>query len=124
MVYEDVCIRDTKNPILMDSDYAHFGKNGGKVPWFTGIVLRDVRVLGGGRITLQGFDAQHPLGMTFDNVQFDSLQDIKVAAGFAHLDVTISGAANSCRDKFVPFWRLVGWASRPVQASAARPQRF
>ena len=122
VVYEDVCIRDTKNPILMDSDYAHFGRNGGKLPWFTGIVLRDVRVLGGGRITLQGFDAQHPLGMTFDNVQFDSLQDIKVVAEFAHLafgpgpvnlqvsgeDVTVSGAPapsdapNACRDKFVP----------------------
>ena len=106
----------------MDSDYAHFGKNGDKLPWFTGIVLRDVRVLGAGRVTLQGFDAQHPLGMTLDNVHFDSPGEIKVAAEFAHLifgpgpvnlkvggeDVTVSGAPaawgapNACRDKFVP----------------------
>jgi polygalacturonase len=54
VVYEDVCIRNTKYPIFMDSNYANFGKNGDKLPWFTGIILRDVRVLDGGRLTLQG----------------------------------------------------------------------
>jgi polygalacturonase len=120
-VYEDVCIRDTKNPIYMDSDYAHFGKTGDKLPWFTGIVLKSVRVRGAGTITLQGYDAQHRLGMTFDNVQFDSLQDIKVLAEYADLKfgpgavnlrvagegVTVtgtpsSGKPNTCTDKFVP----------------------
>jgi polygalacturonase len=120
-VYEDVCIRDTKNPIYMDSDYAHFGKSGGKLPWFTGIVLKDVRVQGAGKITLQGYDAQHRLGMTFDNVQFDSLNDIKVIAEYADLNfgpgavnlkvagegVAIAGSPsngkpNACTGKFVP----------------------
>ena len=105
----------------MDTDYAHFGKTGDKLPWFTGIVLKDVRVQDAGRITLQGYDAQHRLGMTFDNVQFDSLQDIKVIAGHADLKfgpgavnlkvsgegVTVTGAPsngqpNACTDKFVP----------------------
>jgi len=120
-VYEDVCIRDTKNPIYMDSDYAHFGKSGGKLPWFTGIVLKDVRVQGAGKITLQGYDAQHRLGMTFDNVQFDSLNDIKVIAEYADLNfgpgavnlkvagegVAIAGSPsngkpNACTGKFIP----------------------
>jgi polygalacturonase len=120
-VYEDVCIRDTKNPIYMDSDYAHFGKTGDKLPWFTGIVLKSVRVQGAGKITLQGYDAQHRLGMTFDNVQFDSLPDIKVLAEYADLKfgpgavnlrvagegVTVTGTPstgtpNACTDKFVP----------------------
>jgi polygalacturonase len=120
-VYEDICIRDTKNPIYMDSDYAHFGKTGDKVPWFTGIVLKDVRVQGAGKITLQGYDSQHRLGMTFDNVQFGSLPDIKVLAEYADLKfgpgavnlkvagegVTVTGAVsngkpNACMDKFVP----------------------
>jgi polygalacturonase len=123
-VYQDICIRDTRNPIYMDSDYAHFGKTGDKVPWFTGIVLKDVRVEGAGKITLQGYDAQHRLGMTFDNVQFDSLKDIKVIAEHADLKfgpgavnlkvagegVTVIGAVsivsngkpNACTDKFVP----------------------
>ena len=120
-VYEDVCIRDTKNPIYMDSDYAHFGRNGDKLPWFTGVVLKDVRVQGAGKITLQGYDAGHRLGMTFDNVQFDSLHDIKVIAEHADLnfgpgavnlkvageDVHVTGSTsngkpNACLDKFVP----------------------
>ena len=119
-VYEDICIRATRNPIYMDSDYAHFGKTGDQVPWFTGIVLKDVRVEGAGKITLQGYDARHRLGMTFDNVQFDSLKDIQVAAEHADLafgpgavnlkvageGVTVTGAPsdgtpNACTGKFV-----------------------
>jgi polygalacturonase len=121
VVYEDVCIRNTKYPIFMDSNYANFGRNGDKLPWFTGIVLRNVRVLDGGRLTLQGFDEQHRLGMTFDNVQFDSPKDIRVAAEFADFtygpgsmnlglsgeSVKASGSPRTgtpyaCTDKFVP----------------------
>jgi len=47
VVYRDVCIRNTKNPILMDSDYEHFGKGGDRLPIFTGIELHDC--VGGGR---------------------------------------------------------------------------
>jgi polygalacturonase len=105
----------------MDSDYAHFGKTGDKLPWFTGIVLKDVRVQGAGKITLQGYDAQHRLGIMFDNVQFDSPDDIKVIAEHADLkfgpgavnlkvagdDVVLTGSPsngkpNACTDKFVP----------------------
>jgi len=121
-VYTDVCIRDTKNPVYMDSEYAHVGKDqGNRLPEFTGIVLKDVRVMGGGKITLQGFDEEHRLGMTFDNVQFDSPAELKVIAEHAALaygpgpmnlkvkgeDVSIAGtpakgAPNACMDKFVP----------------------
>jgi len=76
-------------------------------------------VLDGGCLTLQGFDDKHRLGMTFDNVQFDSPPQIKVAAEHADLkfgavnlkisgeDVSVSsmpgsGSPNACRDKFVP----------------------
>jgi polygalacturonase len=121
VVYSDVCIRNTKNPILMDSDYEHFGKAGDRLPMFTAIELHDVRVEGGGTVTLQGFDEQHRLGMTFDNVHFDSRAATKILAEHAGLkfgpgpvnfrpagpDVTIAGAAgrgrpNACQDKFVP----------------------
>ena len=119
VVYEDVCIKNTKYPIYMDSDYAHFGKQGGRLPWFTGVILKNVRILTGGRITLQGFDEQHRLGMTFDNVWFDSPGDTKVLAEFASLNfastnlkvtgegVAVTGAQsqttpNACTGKFVP----------------------
>jgi polygalacturonase len=119
VVYEDVCIRNTKNPIYMDTDYAHFGKQGDKLPWFTGITLKNVRILNGGRITLQGFDAKHPLSMTFDNVWFDALPDTKVVAEQANLnfvssnlkvtgenvmvaDAAAVAAPNACTGKFIP----------------------
>ena len=122
VVYEDVCIRDTKNPIYMDSNYsAATGPTHDKFPTFTGIVLRNVRVEGSGKITLEGLDQAHRLGMTFDNVHLDSLADIKIAASHADLtlgpgpvnfrpsgeEVTVSkvsgkGAPNACTGKFVP----------------------
>jgi polygalacturonase len=119
VVYEDVCIKNTRYPIYMDTDYAHFGKTGQRIPDFSGIILKNVRILTGGRIMLTGFDAQHPLGMSFDNVWFDSLGDTKVTAEHARLDfagsnlkaagenVVVTGAdrpgtPNACRDKFVP----------------------
>jgi polygalacturonase len=118
-VYEDICIKNTKYPIYMDSDYAHVGKNGQRIPDFTGVTLKNVRILTGGRLMLQGFDEKRPLEMTFDNVWFDALADTKIQAEFANLNfastnlkvtgdhVTITGAAakgtpNACTGKFVP----------------------
>jgi polygalacturonase len=101
VVYRDVCIRNTRNPILMDSDYEHFGKGGGRLPMFTGIELHDVWVEGGGKVTLQGFDDKHRLGMTFDNVHF---ADTTIVAEHADLKFGEGsvGTPDACKDKFVP----------------------
>lgn len=122
IVYEDVCIRDTKNPIFMDTNYSFTGTARDKLPEFRDIVLHNVRVEGGGKVTLDGFDTAHRLGMLFDNVVFDDPGAIKVTAKDADLtvgpgpfnlqvsgnEVRISGktgatARNSCQGKFVPF---------------------
>jgi polygalacturonase len=121
VVYSDVCIRNTKNPIYMDSDYEHAGKAGTRVPSFTGIELHNVTIEGGGKLTLQGFDEQHRLEMMFDNVYFAPSATSKIMAEHADLkmgpgavnfkpsgeDVTLEGSSSkgtpqSCRDKFVP----------------------
>jgi polygalacturonase len=120
VVYQDVCIRDTKNPILMDTHYSFYGKVRNLLPVFNDIVLRDVHVLGGGKITLEGYDAAHRLGIQFDNVIFEPQQLIKLIASHADItlgpgqvnflpigdDVNISGRSGrggplSCADKFV-----------------------
>jgi polygalacturonase len=100
VVYRDVCIRNTANPILMDSDYEHFGKGGDRLPMFTGIELHDVWVEGG-KVTLQGFDEKHRLGMTFDNVHFAGTT---VVAGHADLKFGEGPVItpDACQDKFVP----------------------
>jgi polygalacturonase len=120
VVYEDVCIKDTKNPIYMDSNYSYMGEARDKLPSFENIVLRDVRVLSAGKITLDGYDAAHRLGITFDNVFLDvpgkitaTHANITEGEGGANFraagdDVHIvkhSGNAvrNTCEGKFVPF---------------------
>ncbi len=118
VVYSDVCIRKTRNPILMDTDYEKYGHGGSFLPLFTGIALRAVRILGGGMVTFGGYDEQHRLGMTLDNMQ---AEEVTVVAEHADLalgpgpvsfvpsgpDVTVRGEPgpgkpNSCEGKFVP----------------------
>jgi polygalacturonase len=122
VVYEDVCIKDTKNPILMDSNYSYMGEARDKLPSFEGIILRNVRVLSAGKITLDGFDAAHRLGITFDNVFLDDEKSSKFTATHAVInygpgdvnfrasgdDVQATGVfgkvkRNACAGKFVPF---------------------
>jgi polygalacturonase len=122
IVYDDVCIRDTKNPIYMDTNYSFTGPARNKLPQFEDIILRNVRIEGGGKVTLEGFDAAHKLGMNFDNVIFDDPGRIKVSAKEANFEtgpgpfnlplegtnVKVTGHAgsgqkNSCEGKFVDF---------------------
>ena len=124
VVFEDVCIRDTANPVFMDTSYsAHVSKGEHRVPVFRDIVIRDVRVEGAGKVTLEGFDAAHRLGIQFDNVVFDDPGAIKISAKHADVkagpgafnlkvsgdDVKVSGMVgeaekkNACSGKFVDF---------------------
>jgi polygalacturonase len=123
VVFEDVCIRDTANPILMDTSYsAHVSKADNRPPVFRDIAVRNVRVEGGGKVTLEGLDATHRLGIQFDNVVFDDPAQVKASAKHADVkagpgefnlqvageDVTVSGSAgnsvkNACTGKFAGF---------------------
>jgi len=122
--YEDVCIRDTNYPILMDSKYSFNGAGRNLLPSFTGIVLRNVHVTGPGKVQLQGYDAAHRLGMQFDNLVLSPPASIEVKASDADLtlgpgpvnflpegrNVRVLGAPGdgpsiACEDKFVPLPR-------------------
>ena len=122
VVYEDVCIRNSPNPIYMDSNYTASPRTRNDLmPQFTDITLRNVRVEGGGKITLDGYDAAHRLGIVFDNMTLVDPAAFKLLAH--HADVKLEGATNlkvmgddvnvegepgkgspnSCKDKFVAF---------------------
>ena len=123
VVFEDVCIRDTANPVLMDTSYtAHVSKADSKPPVFRDITVRNVRVEGGGKVTLEGLDAAHRVGIQFDNVVFDDAAKIKLSATHADVklgpgafdlkiagdDVTVSGSPGksaklACGGRFVDF---------------------
>jgi len=121
VVYQDVCIRETKNPILMDTHYSFYGKARNLLPVFHDVTLRRVRVLGMGKITLEGYDESHRLGIRLDNVILDAPAEVKINA--SHADITLgpgpvnfrpsgddvqftgnprNGKPNACSDKFVP----------------------
>jgi len=123
VTYENVCIRDTANPIFMDSTYSASGSLSGALPpTFRDILLRDVRIAGAGKVTLEGLDEAHRLGIQFDNVVFDDPSAIQTSAEHAAVtagpgpfnlkiageDVRVSGSPgpappNPCADKFAPF---------------------
>lgn len=118
--YEDVCIRNTKNPIVIDPYYS--SERGTLVPNFDGITLKNVRVLTPGKITILGTDDYHRSRLTLDGVQVDGYQPKLLRAAHARVivgtgglsftpsgeDVQIEGKtgaakAISCDGRFVSF---------------------
>lgn len=122
VTYENVCMRDVKDPLVMTTHYSN--KPGGLIPEYRDVLLRNVHILTPGRYLLQGQDAEHPLQMQLDNVWADGLASSKIKAGFASITlgpalgnliahgngVTVTRASGSrpgapvaCADAFPPF---------------------
>ncbi len=137
-VYRNVCIRDTKNPIVLTPMYTTF--SGDKLPVYRKITLENVHVLTPGADTFLGLDAQHLLEVTLDNVFADGLDHSEIIASNAKIivgprkgnlepkgdNVTVDTAPDAqastplaCEDKFVPFPSL---NSAPELAGTPEPE--
>jgi polygalacturonase len=136
--YRDVCIRRTKNVIEMDTHYSASPKTTGDlIPEFRDIRLKDVHVLDGGKVILEGYDAKRPLAMVFDNVVFDDPAKIVVSASHTSIargpgpvnltipgeDVRLAGSPseappNSCAGKFVPMPTAAAASSQNARYAA------
>jgi len=124
VVYDDVCIRNSPNPITLDTAYSAAGSlQGDSPPTMRGITLHNIRVSGGGKITFNGYDPTHRIAATLDGVQITDQAaytyqvvhaDLRLGPGATNLalppgdDSTISGKPAegdpaSCAEKFVPF---------------------
>jgi polygalacturonase len=90
VTYRGICIRNVKNPIVIDPFYS--AERGEKVPTFRDVTLRGVRIFTPGRITLKGADSRHYSQVTFDGVLMDG-QRQRVDASFLRLK-TGPGAVN------------------------------
>ncbi|MBT9428809.1 MULTISPECIES: glycosyl hydrolase family 28 protein [Symbiopectobacterium] len=110
---ENVCLRDNKWPITLDTAYE--GKNGNLIPWYHHILLKNVSG-NGGKVVLNGYDSDHTLDVTFDGVKIDNLQGwhqqnavVHVAeGGLTPAPSTITNAtavktAYTCEGKWLPF---------------------
>jgi polygalacturonase len=118
--YENVCMRNVGDPILLDTKYTTLP--GDNVPVYRDIVLRDVTSVTPGVLSLLGFDEKNRIGVTLDNVNIAGPRndvrakhaDIKLGprrgnflpAGI-DINVTNSGvepaAPLDCSTRFVPF---------------------
>ncbi|HTW61504.1 MAG TPA: glycosyl hydrolase family 28 protein, partial [Terracidiphilus sp.] len=124
VVYDDVCIRDSPNPITLDTGYTAAGTlTGNSPPTMRDITLKEVRISGGGKITFSGYDSTHRIAARLDGVQITD--DEKYTYELHHADLTLGpeptnlhfpGGEDStvegtpeeavpltCDDKFVPF---------------------
>jgi polygalacturonase len=124
VVYDDVCIRNSPNPISLDTAYDAAGTlEGSQPPSMRDITLHNVRVSGGGKITFNGYAKDHRIAVTLDGVQ--NTDEAKYNYALNHADLTLGpgptnfkfptgedstitgkpaeGNPASCADKFVPF---------------------
>jgi polygalacturonase len=122
IVYRNICMRNVANPLAFTPFYSD--KDGDLLPIFRDIQLENIHILSPGRFTLLGLDAEHRLGLEFDNVFSDDLQHSTILAKDAEItigknrgnllpagdDVTVRetpravpGTPLSCEGRFVPF---------------------
>lgn len=129
VVYDDVCIRNSPNPITLDTAYSAAGTlKGSSPPAMRDITLHNVRVSGGGKFTFSGYDRTHRIAVTLDGVQITDEAnysykvshadltlgpeptnlELPAGAALTKADATVKGTPAegnplSCDDKFVPF---------------------
>jgi polygalacturonase len=124
VVYNDVCILNSPNPITLDTAYTAAGTvQGNSPPTMRDITLRDVQIFGGGKITFNGYDQTHRIAVTLDAVQI--ADDARYAYEVNHADITlgpnptnlqlpdgtdstitgkpVEGSPAPCTQMFVPF---------------------
>jgi polygalacturonase len=124
VTYENVCMKEVANPIVLNSKYTIFP--GDLIPVYRDIVLKDVRSVTPGYNTIFGVDAEHKVRVQFDNVTIAGLTPKYMAAEHANVQIGPGGSnvlptgegvtvhkvqsaetnALSCSERFVPFPKL------------------
>jgi polygalacturonase len=138
LVYRDVCIRDTKNPLVFTPLYTTF--SGDQLPIYQDITLQNIHVVTAGSYTFLGLDAEHKLGLTLDNVFADDQQhstwlvkdaELTIGSKRGNLEpkgdhVTVQQTASNapgkpldCDARFVPFAAL---PTAPEMAGTVPPE--
>jgi polygalacturonase len=123
VIYDDVCVRNSPNPITLDTGYTAAGTvKGNSPPTMRDVTLHNVRIEGGGKISFNGYAKEYRVGAILDNVLLldpsaykysINHADLTVGPGPVNLllsgeDSTVQGKPGkgspaSCKDKFVPF---------------------
>ena len=83
VTYSEVCMRNVRNPIMLTPKYTTH--SGDLLPEYRNIALRNIDIAGGGRITLDGLDKDHQLGLSLDNVWVHGFDPANLHAAFARI---------------------------------------
>jgi polygalacturonase len=122
VTYQDICVRDVANPILLEPNYTSGTVTGGGTPQFTGIDIQDFHDVNDSSsrftpvVTLDGYDASHMSQVTLDNVVVDGTPTViakntAVTIGPGGASFTVPGAAGDggtptpvdCSGRWIPF---------------------
>jgi polygalacturonase len=123
--YQDICLRDVKAPIELDTHYDKV--NSGKlIPVYQDIFFEHVHSLTPGKIIMQGYSEQFPIRATMNDVVFDKQSPMQKQ--FAQIEIADdnpdgSRAGLACDARFVPFPQDPVKNTRP-QMSAAQVQAY
>ena len=124
VLYDDVCIRNSPNPITLDTGYTAAGTlKGNSPPTMRDVTLHNVRVSGGGKISFNGYDPEHRVAALLDGVWLTDTAAYSYSLHHSDLqlvstnlqpvggeDVTVQGKPTkgepaTCAEKFLDFPR-------------------
>lgn len=116
--YQNVCMKDVANPIVLNSMYTIFP--GDLIPVYRNILLKDVRSVTPGYVTVQGVDADHKVSARFDDVTISGISPKYISAANSDFDGAslhddAAAAARACANRFVPFPKLTTAPSAAVK---------
>ncbi|MEO7576307.1 MAG: pectinesterase family protein [Massilia sp.] len=107
--YRNVCMRDIKRPIDIDTHYDKDAE-GKQIPVYTGIAMERVHATSPGKVVLQGFDEARPLQLALTDVVVDGPPDVKMSftrlmpVGGTPSRLNPPGSAGiDCKDRFPDF---------------------
>lgn len=113
--YENVCMRNVANPIVLNTMYTRFPGN--LPPIYRNIALRDVRSVTPGDVIVYGLGSEHKVAATFDNVTVDELKPANLILGNAAIaGNAIPGRGGSgtlaCESRFSVFPAIAAPAAK------------
>ena len=113
--YRNICVRDVKFPIYMDTVYAG-DAHGDAIPRYEDLVLAHVHVVTPGRVLIKGNDAAHPILASVEDVVVDGSPEVAIANARLGKDgrINLPGAKGiDCAQRFVAFPVLEATPVRP-----------
>jgi polygalacturonase len=103
VVYRNVCLRDVKWPLYIDTHYEP-GETGNLIPNYADVRMEQVHSLTPGKLTLGGYDDKHPLRLALRDVVVDGNPPLKTEFAVFDGAVNAPGAkALDCSKRFQPF---------------------